>query len=194
MTAPALNIPGTVNVGPVTLVRWEARLAEGLKAAIDESLDGIRAWLPWGGGEPSELPVIVERVEKFRREFGLGGTWAFAIVDRDTGEVLGGIGLHGRIGPTAIEIGYWIRRGAAGRGIATSCVSALTAVAMAGGASHVEIHCDPRNTASARVAAKAGYRHAVTRPRDYTALGGEPRDTMVWVWPVDADPYVAPPA
>lgn len=182
MLTLALRIPESIDAGPAILCRWDPRLAPALKAAIDETLDGLKAWVPWGKGEPSELPVIVARLETFQREFGPGPNWAFAILDRATGAVLGGIGLHGRVGPTAIEIGYWVRTSATGRGVASASVVALTAVAMAAGVSHVEIHCDPRNVASARVAARAGYEHTETRPRDYTAIGGEPRDTMVWVF------------
>lgn len=193
MLAIPLAIPDRIAGPRLVLRRWQPADAENLKRAIDESLAGLKAWVPWGAAEPTELPAMRERLEKFAREFGHNGTWGFAILDGDETALLGGIGLHGRVGPTAVEIGYWVRTSAEGRGIASEAVSMLTPVAMAAGASHVEIHCDPRNAASGRVAARAGFHHAETRARDYTAMGGEPRDTMVWVWPAGASPFRATP-
>lgn len=188
MLAIHLAIPEQITGDRLTLRRWKPADAEHLKQAIDETLEGLKRWVPWGAAEPSELPVIRERLEKFEREFGHGGNWGFGIFDRDEQQLWGGIGLHGRIGPTAVEIGYWVRKSGEGLGIASTAVMMLTPVAMAAGVSHVEIHCDPVNAASARVAAKAGFHHVETRERDYTAMG-EPRDTMVWVWPAGAVPF-----
>ena len=73
--------------------------------------------------------------------------------------MLGGCGLHDRLGPQAREIGYWRRAGVEGRGIVTASVVALTEAAFTiPGTERVEIHCDEANTASAAVARRAGYR------------------------------------
>jgi RimJ/RimL family protein N-acetyltransferase len=47
--------------------------------------------------------------------------------------------------------------------------------------SRVEIRCDPRNTASAAVPRRLGYRHVTTLEANVLTPAGEPRDTMVWV-------------
>lgn len=191
MLSIPLVIPEQIRGQRILVRRWQPGDADSLKQAIDESLAGLKAWVPWGAAEPSPLSVVRERLEKFEREFGQDGSWGFGVFSTSENRLLGGIGLHGRIGPTAVEIGYWVRASGAGRGIATEAVQLLTTVAMAAGVSHVEIHCDPGNKASARVAAKAGFRHAETRERNYTLMGGDPRDTMVWVWPADAHPFRA---
>ena len=51
----------------------------------------------------------------------------------------------------------------------------------------LEIRCDPRNRASARVAEKLGYVHRATLYRNKTDAEGRLRDTMVWS--LDADEY-----
>ena len=61
------------------------------------------------------------------------------------------------------------------------------------GLERIEIHCSPDNHASARVAAKLGYRCEATlagcRARD---ADGRPRDTTVWS--LFAEEYPASPA
>ena len=83
---------------------------------------------------------------------------------------------------TRLEVGYWLRAGATGRGCATAAARALTDLALSvDGVSRVEIHCDEANVRSAAVARRLGYRldrivpDAVTAPAD---LGR----SMIWIW------------
>ena len=159
----------------------ERRDAPLLKAAIDMSLTELRLWMPWALAEPSELPVIEQRIERFREEFHAGVDFAFGIFDPAEREILGGCGLHPRIGDDALEIGYWVRSDVAGRGYATEAAAALTRAAFVDvGVTRVQIRCDPANVASAAVPRKLGYRHMETLIGNASTPGGEPRDTMVW--------------
>jgi len=82
----------------------------------------------------------------------------------------------------AREIGYWVRADSLRRGLCSEAVGVLTALAFRrADLEHVEIQCDPRNRASARVPERLGYRHVATRVANKRAPGGEPRDTMIWV-------------
>jgi RimJ/RimL family protein N-acetyltransferase len=73
--------------------------------------------------------------------------------------VIGGCGLYPRVGPGAVEVGYWIAVGHTSRGLATRAAAALTKVALADPRiDRVEIHCDHRNIASARIPERLGYR------------------------------------
>jgi RimJ/RimL family protein N-acetyltransferase len=122
--------------------------APALHAAILESIEHLRPWMPWIAAEPLTLE---ERVEWLR-----GVHDAEGIFVGDT--CVGGTGLHDRIGPTGREIGYWVRVGWTGRGIATEAARQLTARAFTiRGIDHVEIHHDKANVASGRVPAKLGY-------------------------------------
>jgi RimJ/RimL family protein N-acetyltransferase len=95
--------------------------------------------------------------------------------------VLGGTGLHPRVGAHALEIGYWMRSDAAHQGLATEAAGALAAVAFAiPGVERVEIRCDPKNVRSAAIPRRLGFRHLVTLEADASTPTGEPRDTMVW--------------
>jgi RimJ/RimL family protein N-acetyltransferase len=71
--------------------------------------------------------------------------------------------LHHRIGPGALELGYWVATAFTGRGVATAAVGLLAAEAFADPAiGHVEIHHDARNAASGAVAARAGFTPVAT--------------------------------
>ena len=175
------SIPERITTDRLLLRCWEPADAPALRAAIDASLDDLREWLPWAIAEPTPVEELAIRLEGFAHRFRVGDEWAFGVLDLHGGEVLGGAGLHRREAPDALEIGYWLRADAVGRGLATEAVEALARVALGTGAvTRVEIRCDPRNTRSIAVARRAGFRHLRTLVAHTTTPAGEPRDTMVW--------------
>lgn len=181
--------PARIATDRLLLRRWTLADAARLREAIDVSLADLRPWVPWAAREPTTMAELLERLKKFEADFAAGPEWGYGIFTRDETQLLGGIGLFARIGPTALEVGYWVRTGSMGQGHASEATAAITRVALEMGARHVEIHCDPANPASARVAAKCGYHHSETRVRDYVLPGRRPSDTMVWVYPPDAVPW-----
>lgn len=138
---------------------WKPADAPLMKAAIDANLDHLRPWMPWAHDEPSTLPTVVERVEKFARNFREGRDFVYGIFHRDTGEILGGTGLHPRNGPTDREIGYWLTEAATGQGFVSESCAALTSTAFAVWPElrTVTIVCNPANVRSAAVPARLGF-------------------------------------
>ncbi|MGH8632576.1 MAG: GNAT family N-acetyltransferase [Burkholderiales bacterium] len=174
-----LPFPHELRTQRLLLKRWRRPDAPLLKAAIDANLAHLQRWMPWARDEPSPLEVIEARIERFETEFDDGKEWLFAIRSR-AGDVLGGTGLHPRIGPGGVEIGYWLQESATGQGFATEAVEAMTRLALQQPEfERVEIRCDPRNAPSAAVPRRLGYRHTRTIENE-TAPTGELRDTMVW--------------
>jgi len=160
---------------------WMPDDAPNLKAAIDSSLEHLRRWMPWALDEPSELGQLTDRLTAFRAAFLSGDDFVYGIFDPAETEVLGGSGLHPRIGPGGLEIGYWIRADLLQRGLATEAARALTLAGLAiPGVGRIEIRCDPQNVASAAIPRRLGYRHRETHRSDATTPTGEPRDTMVF--------------
>src|SRR5690606_27974780 len=112
----------------VAVVRCRPERAERAVEAINASLDHLRPWMAW-----AQEPATVEHMTTFfaeaetawdeRREFG------YSLVDQGDTAILGGCGLHGRLGPDGLEIGYWVHVDHAGRGLATAASRALTAAA-----------------------------------------------------------------
>jgi RimJ/RimL family protein N-acetyltransferase len=82
---------------------------------------------------------------------------AFAILDRTSGELLGGIGA--RVYDMAIvEIGYWVKADARGRGVATRALALVARFAFEElGAARLQLTTEPDNVGSQRVAEKAGF-------------------------------------
>ncbi len=75
------------------------------------------------------------------------------------GQVVGGCGLHRRLDPGGLEIGYWTHPAFVRRGIATTAAGLLTDAAFhVRGISHVEIHVDKSNDVSLAIPRKLGYR------------------------------------
>lgn len=96
--------------------------------------------------------------EEDARAFVAGTTdGGFAVVDRRTGELLGMIGVHD-IGDSVGQIGYWVKREARGRGVATRALRLVSEWAFdALELARLQLITEPENLASQRVAEKAGF-------------------------------------
>jgi RimJ/RimL family protein N-acetyltransferase len=154
-------VPYRVVTERLELRCWDPSEAPQIKAAIDANLEHLREFMVWAHDEPSPVAEMADRLRGFRAGFDRDEEYPYAIWHG--GEVAGGAGLHRRVGPGALEIGYWVRRERTRRGFATELASALTRAAFDGcGVERVEIHVDPRNTASLGVPRKLGFREEAT--------------------------------
>lgn len=171
---------------------WQPQDAVKLKEAVDTSVEHLRAWLPWAANEPELLERKYERIRHWRGDFDLGLDFIYGVFDLAEARVLGGTGLHNRVGPDAREIGYWVRADSIGKGIATEFSAALTRVAFeVDKIARVEIHVVVGNGASAAVPRKLGYIHEATVRRPHPG-GGPLYDTMIWT--MFAEKYPGSPA
>jgi RimJ/RimL family protein N-acetyltransferase len=172
---------------------WEPTDAAALKAAIDASLDHLRAWMPWTHDEPEPVQAKVERLRQARGRFDRDEDYWYGIFDREELSVLGAAGLHTRLGEGIREIGYWIHAAHVRQGYATEAAAALTRVAFeVDGVQRVEIHHDPANEASRAVPQKLGFRQEATRIKFKQEPGGTWRDTVIWT--LHRGEYPASPA
>lgn len=160
---------------------WTPTDAPLLKAAIDRSLEHLRPWMPWAGTEPQPVETKVARIREWRAKFDKDEDYIFGVFSRDEKQVLGGTGLHTRVGDRAREIGYWVHGAHARQGLATELAGALTRVAFeVDDVGRVEIHCAPDNHASAGVPRKLGYTHEATLRAALAQPDGTLRPTMIW--------------
>ena len=159
---------------------WEPGDAPLLADAIDSSLDHLRPWMPWAYDEPRSLDERIGLLRGFRGRFDLGEDFVYGVFARDEGQALGGSGLHTRAGEGALEIGYWIRASAVGRGYAREATAALARVAIrVCGVDRVEIRVDPANDASLRIPRALGFAEEATLRRRLPGREGEARGDAV---------------
>ena len=153
-----------------------------LQAAVAETIDDLRLWLPWADHVPT-VEEDEELVRKGRARFLTREDLWLLLFLRGTHTLVGGSGLH-RIDwdVPRFEIGYWARKRFAGQGYITEAVRGITSFAFETlGARRVEIHCDARNERSRRVAERAGYELEATLRNHAVAVDGELRDTLIYV-------------
>ena len=173
---------------------YEPRDAPLLKDAIDSSLEHLQPWMPWALDEPQALEQKIELVESFRSTFVAGENFTYGIFAADEGELLGGTGLHPRVGPGGLEIGYWVRASATRQGIVTESTAALTRAGFeVCEADRIEIRIEPRNQASFGVPRKLGFvEEATLRRRLPGREGGPLRDVTIFtMFREDFDPGIA---
>ncbi|MFZ0127852.1 MAG: GNAT family N-acetyltransferase [Candidatus Dormiibacterota bacterium] len=172
--------PEALRGDTVVLRRYRFTDGAALKDAIAASLDSLRQWMPWAQTAPTDASVMAFLGPSVA-QFGGDAAANYAITLRDSGLFVGGCGLMPRIGPEALEIGYWIHAGYRRRGIATAASRLLTDAAFAlPGVHRVEIHCDQANIASAGVPRRLGFR----LDRVIPAATDSPASTgchMVWI-------------
>ena len=169
--------PYRIETDRLVLRCWEPRDAAQMKEAVDSSLDHLRPWMPWAEDEPQSLDEKIDLLRQFRGEFDLGTNFVYGAFERDESRVLGGSGLHPRGGEGSLEIGYWIRADAIGRGLATEVTAVLTRVGLEiCGAERIDVQVEPRNERSARIPRKLGFvEEATLRRRLPPREEGEPR-------------------
>jgi RimJ/RimL family protein N-acetyltransferase len=191
-----MDIPGPAYriLTPRLVLRcWQPADAPSLKAAVDESLEHLRPWMPWARAEPTDLQTKIERLRTFRGKFDLGDDYFYAIFDLQETRVLGGSGLHTRLGAEAREIGYWIHKDFINQGLATEASAALTRVAFEiDQVKRVEIRCAPNNARSAAVPRKLGFIHEATLRQRVPDSENQMRDSMIWT--LFAEGYPSSPA
>ena len=176
-----VGLPQRIATQRLVLRAWRRTDAPLLKNAIDANLDHLRPWMPWALKEPSSLPVIEQRIDKFDQRFRADSEWSYAIFSEGEKMLYGGIGMRRSNTKGALEIGFWLGQGWTRQGYATEAVNALVDTAFAlPNIEGVRIHCDVRNAASSGVARRAGFVQISTIKNDKFDPAAPARDTAVW--------------
>ncbi|HVX41930.1 MAG TPA: GNAT family N-acetyltransferase [Gemmatimonadaceae bacterium] len=156
---------------------WRRSDASALATALAESEAHLREFIPWvvDGRVPGQS--LEDRLAQHAADFATGAAWVYGLFANESGAILGQCGLYPRVGPGALELGYWVAKHAAGQGIATEASEALVRLAFSvDGIERVEIHCDSRNVASIRVGQRLGFVFERTVP------DARNPDVLIEVW------------
>lgn len=172
---------------------WSPDDAAACKRLEDESRAHLSEFMTWAAAEPATVEDTAAKLRGFRSAFDTDDDYVYVTIDRATGALVGGCGLHERTGQGGIEIGYWTHVDWIGRGLATEAAGALTRVALEGSGLHyVVIRCAVPNVASAKIPPKLGYVHEATLRQRLVTPGGGYADALVFT--LFADAYAASPA
>jgi RimJ/RimL family protein N-acetyltransferase len=186
--APAARVP--LALAP----RLAVKLEDGdvvLRPFVDEDVPAIVA-----ACQDPEIPrwtsVPSPYTEADARAFLMGApsVHTFAVVDRDTGALLGSVGFQ-VLDHSRATFGYWVAREARGRGVATRALRLLVRhAAREHGLARLQLIVEPENVASIRVAENAGFQREALL-RSYIELHGRRRD--VYLYALLADDVAAEP-
>ncbi|MBD3826721.1 GNAT family N-acetyltransferase [Stenotrophomonas sp.] len=141
--------------------------AAAFAAAVRESAEGMRRWMPWCSTDYGAEQAL-QWFQACRDGRAAATAYEYGAFDPDTGAFVGGAGLNAiRHDHRFCNLGYWVRQSRQGQGIATRVVHALATHAFAHmGMQRVEIVVAVGNLASERVAVKSGaLRESVARNR-----------------------------
>lgn len=170
---------------------WEPADAIDLLAAQRRNQAHLSRFMTWARTVPTPSEML-ERVRGWQAQFARSEDLVYGLFLPD-GRLIGATGLHARIGPDALEVGYWVDADHEGKGYVTEAVAAVTRLALeARKLDRVEIHCDPRNARSANVAQRLGFRLEATLPRRTRDPEGGFSDSMIWTLYASDRPELPP--
>lgn len=120
-------------------------------------------------------------VARQQRRWAEGAGFSFAVARADDGRAVGFTGLWlGQLPQGRATAGYAVAPGHRGQGIASAALTALTRFAWTLPELHrVELHIEPWNAGSVRVAERAGYQREGLL-RSHQEIGGRRRDMLLY--------------
>jgi len=172
---------------------WSPEDAPVLRASLDQNDQHLRPYIPWMRDEPRPLEATAARLRAARAAFDSDRDYKYGLFEPGEGRLVGEVVLLSRAGPDALEIGYWIDRELAGRGLATEAAAAVTRVAFESlRVQRVDINHSAGNAASAAVPRRLGFTQDATLRRRAHDSDGVARDLTMWS--LFADEYPGSPA
>jgi len=166
-------------VAEIQIRRYRPDDVDAVYEAVIESKPELTRWSWWCRDDYARqdaLTWVAGRPDAWERN----EEWSFLIVDAQ-GQMLWSCGIHrldlrGGVG----ELGYWVRTSATGQGVATAATRQLCRWAFEeAGLQRIEILASIENTASQRVAEKAGgLREGILRQR--ISLHGRRHDCVLF--------------
>ena len=172
-------MPDEIVDGALALRAWTVDAAPEMERVVTANLAHLRPFQPWVAQEPLTPAARVALIEQWQAERAAGMQAPYGIWS--DGRLVGSTGVHHRIGPDGLEIGYWVAAADCGRGIATWAARSMTSAAFTQGqVSYVEIHHDPTNEVSGRIPARLGFEQVGTIIPDRPLAPAETGVSVVW--------------
>jgi RimJ/RimL family protein N-acetyltransferase len=172
--------PVRISAGDLALERALPSDNVDLIEAVNDSLDHLSPWMLWAQ-EQATTESIGTFLAQANSDWDTGAEFQYVLRRDASSSIIGCSCLHARLGPGALEIGYWVRAGQLQRGVATAAACALTDAAFElPEIERVEIRCDVANSRSAGIPPKLGYRLDRIEQRVPNAPS-ETNQHMIWI-------------
>jgi RimJ/RimL family protein N-acetyltransferase len=168
--------PVELTAAPLLLRPWREDDVDAYWAAMHDPLS-----IRWNGSGAESRDAVAAMLAR-RRDWSAGDHASWAVTDAAAGELLGGVSLH-RIDRERedAELGYWTAPAARGRGVAVRAADAAVRWGFTSlGLERVQLFHAVENTASARVAQKAGFRQEGRLRRSHRYGDGRKHDELLW--------------
>jgi RimJ/RimL family protein N-acetyltransferase len=157
--------------GSVTLRAWREDDIPAIHAACQDP--EIQRWIPL-----IPRPYELEHARAFVADELGQGPYQFAI--EEDGRLAGSIAVRVDEESASGDVGYWCAPAARGRGVVTRALRRLCRFAFDElGLQRIELIADPDNTASLRVAEKAGFRREAVLRSHMLHPDGRRRDSVL---------------
>jgi RimJ/RimL family protein N-acetyltransferase len=180
-----VEVPERLETARLVLRAARAGDGEAVRAAVLDTFEALRPWMPWARHEPT-----VDAQESYCRRqqalFTLREELTWFVYERGSdgpaGPVLGAVGLHHIDWKLRrFELGWWRRSGLEHLGIAAEAAgSVLRLVFDRLGGRRLEVRMDDTNAASRRLAERLGFTDEGLLRLDSATPGGEPRSTRIY--------------
>ena len=119
--------PPTLALAPAYLLRtkrlvlrcFQPEDAQRRKEAVDSSEEHLEHFFPLTPEGRQSLDAHAAQIRRFRGNFDLDQDRTYGVFEPETGRQVGEGYLLKRAGLGALEVGYWLRKDAVGKGMAT---------------------------------------------------------------------------
>ncbi len=164
----------------VRLLRREHSFDGEMWQTVNQNRDFLRQYLFWVDKTKS-FDDVSAATKKFAQGWAEQRKFAYVILDKHSGRLLGSIDIHDiDLTNRIAAIGYWLRKDKTGFGYMSDAVQTLEKAVFAKGVRRLEITCDSKNRASAGVAMRNGYEYEGTQ-REVIYTYGEFHDREIYV-------------
>lgn len=189
MTGAQRGWPVQLEHGDVRLrpLRW--RDSRAWRRLRSQNADWLNPWEATSPAPDVPLRSFGQMVRELARQARAGRTLPFAIDHR--GQLAGQLTVSGVMWGSlrSAQVGYWVDRGRAGRGIAPTALALATDHCLLTlGLHRIEVNIRPENVASLRVVEKLGFRDEGVRRR-YLHIDGDWRDHRTFALTIEDVPH-----
>lgn len=171
--------PETLETERLIFRRHSEGLAPEMFHEIEKNRERLLEYIPWATRTRTLKDLkawILGTIDSWKEKT----LFDYSLFLKSDDTYIGHLGLHSIAWLHArAELGYWISSSFEGNGYIHEAIGGLEKIAFDHGFHRLEIRCDPRNTRSAKVAEKAGYRREA-QLREDIVINGIRRDSLIF--------------